>query len=277
MNTSRRMTAAVYALGVLIVVLGLGLVTRLAFQLERREYEAAARRSFGETVQLALWQMDSTLLPIINSEMGTPYFYYRSFYPAEGAYTRMWEEVPPDAVLVESPLLTEPGPLALLHFEIGPDGTFSSPQVPTGNMRDQAEAGNPAMSARIIASEARLTALQSFLAPALKDQPASYAVDDLDAFMASVEATEVLRAERMGEDGQVSAGLSDILSADENESPRQQEDFEARQELLRHAQQSNVGQRDASADSKAETSKTLGRARGAPPPFCTAIIDSGHR
>ena len=103
------MTAAVYGLGVLIVLLGLGGVTRLAFQLERREYEAAAQRRFGETVQLALWQMESTLLPIINGEMGTPYFYYRSFYPAEGAYTRMWEEVPPDAVLVASPLLPEPG------------------------------------------------------------------------------------------------------------------------------------------------------------------------
>jgi signal transduction histidine kinase len=259
------MTAAVYGLGALIVLLGLGGVTRLAFQLERREYEAAAQRRFGETIQLALWRMESTLLPIINSEVGTPYFYYRSFYPAEGAYTRMWEEVPPDAVLVESPLLTNPGPYALLHFEIGPDGTFSSPQVPTGNMRDQAEAGDPAMSARIIASENRLRSLRSFLAPASKDKGERYAFSDLDAYIEDVERVDQLSADDPDDSGRVgespAAASQQLLAQD---SPRQKEDFEARKELLRLAQQSNIAQRDASGELEAEFAKT--REKAAPPP-----------
>ena len=38
-----------------------------------------------------------------------------------------------------SPLLTFTSPQIRLHFQYGPDGRLSSPQVPAGNMRDLAE------------------------------------------------------------------------------------------------------------------------------------------
>ena len=43
-------------------------------------------------------------------------------------------------MLMPSPLLTFTSPQIRLHFQYGPDGRLSSPQVPAGNMRDLAEA-----------------------------------------------------------------------------------------------------------------------------------------
>ena len=238
--SSRRLTATVYGLGVLLVLAGLGGISRLALQLEAREYRLSAEKSFNETVQLALWRMESTLLPVLNREVGTPYFYYRPFYPAEGAYTRMWEEVPPDAVLVESPLLTDPGPFVLLHFEIGPGGSFTSPQVPHGNMRDQAEASDPTMAGRIVAAEGRLDTLRSFLAPGRDDKVLASAIADADRAMADARST--LKEELSLVDA------FDLTS-----------DYEARQELLRFAQRSNIPRSKAGSAGRTDESKRMGK------------------
>ncbi len=91
-----------------------------------------------ENVRLALWRMDSAMSPLIAQETARPYFAYSSFRPAERAYTRMFNEVQYGEVLVPSPLLVNESPLILLHFQIEPNGVVSSPQVPTGNLRDLA-------------------------------------------------------------------------------------------------------------------------------------------
>ena len=95
-------------------------------------------------------------------EGARPCFEYRAFYPAERAYTRMFAQIEPGEVLVPSPLLTEDSQYVLLHFQLGPDGTLSSPQVPTGNMRDLAESGYTTHE-RIVASAARLEDLEGLL------------------------------------------------------------------------------------------------------------------
>ena len=241
--SSRRLTATVYGLGVLLVLAGLGGISRLALQLEAREHRSSAEKSFNETVQLALWRMESTLLPVLNREVGTPYFYYRPFYPAEGAYTRMWEEVPPDAVLVESPLLTDPGPFVLLHFEIGPDGSFTSPQVPHGNMRDQAEASDPSMAERIVAAEGRLSTLRSFLAPGMDDKVLVTAIIDANRALADASST-----------------LKDELSIEGFDLGG---DYEARQELLEFAQRSNIPRSKAGPAGRADESKRVAKAESA--------------
>ena len=241
--SSRRLTATVYGLGVLLVLAGLGGISRLALRLEAREHRSSAEKSFNETVQLALWRMESTLLPVLNREVGTPYFYYRPFYPAEGAYTRMWEEVPPDAVLVESPLLTDPGPFVLLHFEIGPDGSFTSPQVPHGNMRDQAEASDPSMAERIVAAEDRLSRLRSFLAPGRDDKALVSAIADTDMALADA-----------------SSALKDELSLEGFDLGG---DYEARQELLEFAQRSNIPRSKAGPAGRADESKRIAKTESA--------------
>lgn len=170
MRSRRRATWFVFGACVAIVALVLVLITWQGLRLERQEQRARAQAEREEAVRLALWRMDSLLTPIIAREAGRPYFHYRSFYPAERAYTRMWQPVGPGDVLVPSPLLDfgagdgEAGRgLVLLHFQVEPDGAVTSPQAPTGNMLDLAESGFVAPQA-IRAAEALLAELGGALA-----------------------------------------------------------------------------------------------------------------
>jgi hypothetical protein len=110
-------------------------------RLDRAEAHARRQAALEEDVRLALWRMDSNLAPLIAQENVRPYFQYSAFYPAERAYTRMFAEIQPQEILMPSPLLTFDSPQVLLHFQIGPDGEFTSPEVPVGNTRDLAENG----------------------------------------------------------------------------------------------------------------------------------------
>jgi len=74
----------------------------------------------------------------------------------------MFAEIDPGEVLVPSPLLTETSKHILLHFQFGPDGKLTSPQAPTGNMRDLAESGYTTTE-RIEAAVSRLAALKKRL------------------------------------------------------------------------------------------------------------------
>jgi len=156
----RRLTLIVYVVCALAVIEGLAWVTWQAMRLERREREARAEAAHQESIRLALWRMDSILIPLISREDGTPYFHYRSFYSEQQAYNAMYQPLPPDAILVPSPLLVDSGEFALLHFEI--DGELTSPEAPTGNMRDEAEA-HYVSSERVIEAEARLDRLERML------------------------------------------------------------------------------------------------------------------
>ena len=109
--------------------------------LERAEAKARRQAALEENLQLALWRMDSALAPLMAEESARPYFTYSPVYPAERAFTRMFAEIERGDVLMTSPLLTFRSPQTRLHFQFGPDGRLSSPQVPSGNMLDHAETG----------------------------------------------------------------------------------------------------------------------------------------
>jgi len=155
----------VYIVSIVVVLDVLGYVTWHMLRLERADLEAEAESHLQERVRLALWRMDSFMAPIIAQESARPYFHYRAFYPAERAYTRMWEEVRPGDVLVPSPLFlasrnsSANGDLIRLHFQLEPDGTMTSPQVPSGNMLDLAES-KMQMAPQIARSEALLASLR---------------------------------------------------------------------------------------------------------------------
>lgn len=139
MRTRRWLTWLIFSICALAVLEGLGWITWQALRSERREAEARAQSEFQERIRLALWRMESEVTPIIAQEAARPYFHYRPFYPAERAYNRMWQEVESGEVLVPSPLLESSGQFVRLHFQVAPDGQITSPQSPTGNMRDLAE------------------------------------------------------------------------------------------------------------------------------------------
>ncbi|MBX3377796.1 MAG: HAMP domain-containing histidine kinase [Phycisphaeraceae bacterium] len=140
MRSRRRLTWVIFAVCILAVLEGLGWVTWRALSLERREREARAAASFEQSIRLALWRMESEITPIIAAESARPYFHYIPFYPAERAYTKMFQQVRPNEVLVPSPLLEGSGRFIRLHFQLDENGGLSSPQAPTGNQRDLAEA-----------------------------------------------------------------------------------------------------------------------------------------
>lgn len=122
-----------------IVLLAMGWMTQTTLELDRARAAARRQAVIEESVRLALWRMDSGLASLVASESARPYFDYSAFYPAERAYTRMFAPVGPGEILIPSPLLTLSPVHIHLHFQLNPDGTFSSPRVPIGNMRDLAE------------------------------------------------------------------------------------------------------------------------------------------
>jgi signal transduction histidine kinase len=128
-----------FGLCVTLAALAMTRVGAIALELERAEARTRRRAALDENLQLALWRMDSALAALIAEEGMRPYFTYTSFYPAERAYTHMFEVLRKGDVLVASPLLTFGSPRVRLHFQFGPDGRLNSPQVPEGNMRELAE------------------------------------------------------------------------------------------------------------------------------------------
>ncbi len=145
----------------LVAALGImGWITVAALNLEDRNERARASELVEERVRSALWRMDSSLAPIVATENARPYHLWRALYAAGRAYTNLFAEIPEGAVLVPSPLLTFDSPLLHLHFQLGPDDTWTSPQVPTGNQRDIAEAKHVSPE-RVARFEGRLKALMA--------------------------------------------------------------------------------------------------------------------
>jgi signal transduction histidine kinase len=138
-----RRLGSVWLIFGLCVALAAAAMARLgatALALERAEARSRRQAALEENVQLALWRMDSALATLMAEESALPYFDYSSFYPAERAFTSMFAEIKRGDVLMPSPLLTFRSPQIRLHFQYGPDGRLSSPQVPAGNMLDLSEA-----------------------------------------------------------------------------------------------------------------------------------------
>ncbi len=123
----------------LAVVGAMAWLTWHALRMERNERKARDAALYQDTLRVALWRMDSVVSAIMAREVARPYFEYQAFYPADRAYTRMWEEVRPGDVLVPSSLLRQHASFVRLHFQWSMRDGWTSPQAPSGNMRDMAE------------------------------------------------------------------------------------------------------------------------------------------
>jgi signal transduction histidine kinase len=156
-----------FAATALPLVVVLAWVTTTLVQLDHDEVQARQQAELHEKLRLALWRMDSWLSPQLAREVMRPPAEYQAFAPATGAWTRGYSKLAPDEVLVQSPLLGIESELLLLHFELLPDGSITSPQVPIGNQRDVAEA-NGIDAAVLLRAAQRLDTLRPRLrAPAL--------------------------------------------------------------------------------------------------------------
>jgi hypothetical protein len=119
---------------------------------------AQQQAELEERTRLALWRMDSSLMPLMVEEGARPYFAYKPF-AADRAYTKRSVQ---EEVLSPSPLLTFSSSNVWLHFQFDAQGRIVSPQVPVGKERELAEAGHVPRE-KIELAAARLAELRQIL------------------------------------------------------------------------------------------------------------------
>jgi signal transduction histidine kinase len=96
-----------------LVFAGLGWVTYSALGVERSQRESAARAELGNNLRVALWQLDSRMLPTLGVEDSRPYYHYA---PPDPAATPLFVATLPDWMK--------------LHFQLEPTTGWTSPLVP---------------------------------------------------------------------------------------------------------------------------------------------------
>lgn len=131
---------ALFGLGLLIAGGLMAWVSVRLLDLEEAQADSTSKTIAEENIRLAMWQMDGELAPIVTDEASRPYFQYVPFFPAEGAYTRMFNDVHEGDMLLPSPLVRNDVPEIVVHFQFEPDGSLTSPQVPRGEWQTLAEA-----------------------------------------------------------------------------------------------------------------------------------------
>lgn len=152
-----RYTWLAFALCLAVVVAAMGWMSLTMLDFERAQTRTARQ---SESERLALWRMDSAVVPLIARESSRPHAQYSAFYHAEHAYSKWLQVIDKGDVLIPSALLAFESPYVRLHFQIDPRGRISSPQAPSGNERDLAEAKNYTTHERILAAAARLDELR---------------------------------------------------------------------------------------------------------------------
>ncbi|MHC4956844.1 MAG: sensor histidine kinase [Planctomycetota bacterium] len=108
----------------LLALVGLLLctVTAALIEIEHRVNVGDAEAAIENRVRLAFLK-----------EQARPASDYLPFpYLQEEAYTRGFQKLQKDEVVVPSPLLNRKPPFIRLHFQVDSQGAFTSPQVPTG-------------------------------------------------------------------------------------------------------------------------------------------------
>ena len=156
---SRRSWWLIYGACTALVLAALAWITVMVVRLERGELQARAEAEHQEALRLALWRMDSWLAPFLAREAARPYFDYEPFYPQPQAYTKLLSRIEPGEVLTPSPLLSFESEYSRLHFQVGPNGRLTSPQVPVGNLRDIAEEESYLGGAQIVSNAAQLESI----------------------------------------------------------------------------------------------------------------------
>jgi len=140
----------------------LGWQTQRTLSMERDRLEANARAKVEERVRLALSRMDTVASAMLVIENQRPPEFYQPFYQPKVLFTNALQKVDGDLVTEPSPLLSDPPEFIKLHFEVWAHRDLTSPQVPTGNHRDLAEASG--ISREVIeASTERLVSLYKLL------------------------------------------------------------------------------------------------------------------
>ncbi|MFO0984884.1 MAG: HAMP domain-containing sensor histidine kinase [Planctomycetota bacterium] len=138
MNRSHRTWWLIFGLCAATIALVLAWVSATVLALERAGRDETQHQS---ALRLALWRMDSLLLPLLSREAARPYFDYQSYYPREIDFAHLTHVAVPGQVLQPSPLLIAASEFVRLHFQFDEHRTLTSPQLPDGEQRAAAVLG----------------------------------------------------------------------------------------------------------------------------------------
>lgn len=108
----------------------LGWFTREMVRMRHETAESERLAAIEENVRLALWRMDSAMASVHGLEAARPWRQYESFVPIGAAFSDEFSPLSNKSILTPSPLLLNTPPFVRLHFQIEPDGSVHSPQVP---------------------------------------------------------------------------------------------------------------------------------------------------
>jgi len=143
-----------YGLSLVVALAAMAWLSVSTLRVERSEAAARAGAQLDARIRLALWRMDTRLTPLVAQEMARPYAAFAAFALPPGV-----KGLRADVAGSRWPLLSQPSEYVLLNFEIHPDGTWRSPQVPETPQWQNA-AANGATIAGIQASAERLNELR---------------------------------------------------------------------------------------------------------------------
>lgn len=113
-----------------VVVPAMGWLTLKALELDRSQAEAQQQAQLEQEIRLALWRMDTALMPLLAREAARP--------PASYLPPEIVDDDDPGSGALPSPLLRQPSPHILLHFQCDPLSGWSSPEVPPHDVAQRA-------------------------------------------------------------------------------------------------------------------------------------------
>jgi signal transduction histidine kinase len=125
-----RLLWALYAAGSGLVLLALAASTRVALQLEQAELRARWEAHREQNLRLALWRLDSWMAPLLATEATRPYFAYLPYIATSRPWSNLLQAPRSREPLRPSPLHHYRSPFIELHFQVDPDGHYSSPYLP---------------------------------------------------------------------------------------------------------------------------------------------------
>ncbi len=112
-----------------LVAGGLGWVTAAALRLEHEQLQSRAEVEIQAKLRLALWRLDSYMIPELSREASRPFSHYFAVYPSQ-AIDNQGKVVTPGTVLGRSPLLDAELPgWMMFHFSTNDDSEWWSPQL----------------------------------------------------------------------------------------------------------------------------------------------------
>jgi signal transduction histidine kinase len=127
-----------FVTALVVVAAGVGWLSFRALESDRAEAAARQRAAIEEEVRVALWRIDTLMSGFVAQESARPADAWQPFAlipPGENARTRGRRA---SSEPLASPLLTNPLPQVLVYFQRDAAGELTSPQVPTGPLRERA-------------------------------------------------------------------------------------------------------------------------------------------